>query len=302
VVLQRRLIPGLRPVAYLPLGPVVPPGAYRDEAVGGICDALAELARHRFSALFVQPLAGDQEISDRLLRRGFRRSTAAIAPAASIAVDLAEPDAGLRSGTRASIRRAAREGVRVRRAGVADLPVVAGLLAGTAEHHGFAAASPAHLRELHDALAPGGHLQIFLAERDGTPLAADVLTGSGGVLTLRLTGMRRDRDTRRVGAAALLRWETMRWARAHGCTTLDLGGVPPAAVEALLSGHADLAARVDGPTYFKASFGGRAFHRPAAVEMLSPAVRLGYDLVRRFPRGEQLLRTAKQFLRNPGRR
>jgi lipid II:glycine glycyltransferase (peptidoglycan interpeptide bridge formation enzyme) len=302
VVLHRRLIPGLRPVAYLPLGPVVPAGAHRDEAVDAICDALSTLARRRFSAVFVQPMDGDQQISDRLLRRGFRRSAAGIAPASSIAVDLAEPDAGLRSGTRASIKRAARQGVRVRRAEVSDLPAVAALLAETAEHHGFAAVSPDHLRDLHATLAPGGHLQIFLAERDGTPLAADVLTGSGGVLTLRLTGMRRDRETRRIGAAALLRWETMLWARTHGYTTLDLGGIPPAAVEELRSGRTDLASRVDGRTYFKASFGGQAFHRPAAVEFLSPAVRIGYDLVRRSPRGEQFLRTAKQFLRNPGRR
>ena len=201
MVLHRRLVPGLGPVAYLPLGPVLAPGAHRVEAMDAVCDAIADLARHRFAATFVQPMTGDQGVSDRLLRRGFRRSAAGIAPVASIAVDVAEPYAGLRSGTRSSIKRAAREGVQVRRADATDLPLVAGLLAETAEHHHFSAASLEHLQGLHEALAPGGHLQIFLAERDGTPLAADVLTGSGGVLTLRLTGMRRDPETRKIGAS-----------------------------------------------------------------------------------------------------
>jgi lipid II:glycine glycyltransferase (peptidoglycan interpeptide bridge formation enzyme) len=300
MVLHRRLLPGLGSVAYLPLGPVVPTGMYRDEAIDALCNAIVDLARHRFAAMFVQPMTGDEEVSDRLLQRGFRLSAAGIAPAASIAIDLSEPHAGLRSGTRASIKRAVTHGVQVRTADVADLPVVAGLLADTAEHHRFPAVSLNHLRGLHEALAPGGHLQIFLAERDGTPLAADVLTGCGGVLTLRSTGMRRDRDTRKIGAAALLRWETMRWARANGYNSLDLGGIPPAAVDAIRAGHTDLAARVDGRTYFKASFGGQAFHRPPAVELLSStAIRVGYDLSRRSTHGRRLLRTAKQLLRNP---
>jgi lipid II:glycine glycyltransferase (peptidoglycan interpeptide bridge formation enzyme) len=302
MVLHRRLIPGLRSLAYLPLGPVLPAGAYRDETMDAVCDAIANLARHRFAATFVQPMAGDQGVSDRLLQHGFRPSTAGIAPAASIAIDLSEPHSGLRSGTRASIKRAALHGVQVRRASVADLPAVAGLLADTAKHHRFPTVSLDYLRGLHEALAPGDHLQIFLAERDGTPLAADVLTGSGGVLTLRLTGMRRDQDTRKIGAAALLRWETMLWARTNGYDTLDLGGIPPTAVDAIRAGHAGLAGRVDGRTYFKASFGGQAFHRPAAVESLSTPVRFGYDLIRRSPHSGQLLRTAKQLLRDPRHR
>jgi lipid II:glycine glycyltransferase (peptidoglycan interpeptide bridge formation enzyme) len=303
MVLHRRLMPGLGSLAYLPLGPVLPAGACHDQTMDVVCDAIADLGRHRFAAMFVQPMAGDQGVSDRLQRRGFRPSTAGIAPAASIAIDLSEPHSGLRSGTRASIKRAAHHGVQVRRASVADLPAVAGLLADTARHHGFPAASLDYLRSLHEALTPGDHLQIFLAERDGTPLAADVLTGSGGVLTLRLTGMRRDQDTRKIGAAAMLRWETMVWARANGYDTLDLGGISPAAVDAIRAGHAGLTGRVDGRTYFKASFGGQAYHRPTAVELLSSTpVRFGYDLIRRSPHGGQLLRTAKQLLRDPRHR
>lgn len=302
LVLHRRTAPGLRPVAYLPLGPVLPAGPHRAAARDAVCAVLVELARHHVAALFVQPLTGDGDVSARLQAAGFRPSTAGIAPAASLAVDLTAPTpelhARLRSGARSSIRRAAAGGVRVRRGTADDLPAVAALLADTADHHGFPAPSLDHLRTLHEALAPGGHVALFLAERDGAPLAADVLTGSGGVLTLRMTGMRRDDEVRRLGAAALLRWETMLAARADGYDALDLGGIPASAVEPLHDGHADLASRVDGRTYYKASFGGRPFRRPPAVELIPSApLRLAYDLVRRSAVGARLLDTARAVLR-----
>jgi lipid II:glycine glycyltransferase (peptidoglycan interpeptide bridge formation enzyme) len=270
-----------------------------------VCHALAELARRRFAAVFVQPMAGDTDVSDRLIRLGFRPSVAGVAPAASIAVTLSRsvPQlwGDLRSGTRGSIRRATAHGVDVRRGDSRDLPAVAALLRETAGHHRFSAASLPYLRTLHEVLAPGGRLEIFLAERDGTPLAADVLTSSSNVLTLRLTGMRRDHDARRIGAAALLRWTTILSARAHDYDILDLGGIPASAVETLSDGGRDLSARVDGRTYFKASFGGQPFHHPPAVELLSSTpVRLGYDLARRSALGSHLTGRAKDLLRRVG--
>lgn len=105
-----------------------------------------------YTALFGVPLAVGVWRYARLIPS--RPWGSGIAPAASIAVDLAEPYPGLRSGTRASIKRAKRRGVRIRRATVADLPVVAGLLADTAEHHRFPAVSVEYLRGLHEALGP----------------------------------------------------------------------------------------------------------------------------------------------------
>ena len=301
MVLHRRLGPGLRPVAYLPFGPVLHDGPHRARARDAVCAALAELARRRLAALFVQPLTGDADVSARLQELGFRPSTAGIAPQASLAVDLSAPVAELharmRSGARGSIKRAVAGGVRVRRGTARDLPAVAALLADTADHHGFAAASLDHLRAFHAALAPGGHVEVFLAERDGVPLAADVLTGAGGVLTLRMTGMRRGDDVRKLGAAALLRWETVLAARAGGYDQLDLGGIPADAVAPLLAGG-DLARQVDGRTYYKASFGATPFLRPPAVELIrSPALRLAYDLARRSELGGRLLTAVRAALR-----
>ena len=305
LVLYRK-VPGFGLLGYLPFGPVLPANDQRRDAIGAVCDALADIARTRFAGLFVQPMSGGADISDRLLQLGFRPSTAGIAPAASIAVDLARPidalRADLRSGTRGSIKRAVAQGVRVRTGGEHDLETVASLLRDTGEHHEFSAVSLPYLRTLYRELAPGGHLQIFLAERDGTPLAADVLTSSGGVVTLRMTGMRRADDVRRSGAASLLRWETLVWAKASGYDAVDLGGVPPSSVDAVRAGHKHLASRVDGRTYYKASFGGDAFHRPPAVELLSsPVARLGYDLAQRSTVGTRVVGLVQRLLRGSAR-
>jgi lipid II:glycine glycyltransferase (peptidoglycan interpeptide bridge formation enzyme) len=305
LVLYRK-VPGVGLLGYLPFGPVLPANDQRRDAIGVVCDALADVARRRFAGLFVQPMAGGADVSGRLLQLGFRPSTAGIAPAASIAIDLARPiDAlrtDLRSGTRGSIKRAVAQGVRVRTGGEHDLETVASLLRDTGEHHEFSAVSLPYLRTLYRELAPGGHIQIFLAERDGTPLAADVLTSSGGVLTLRMTGMRRADDVRRSGAASLLRWETLVWAKAGGYDAVDLGGVPPSSVDAVRAGHKHLAARVDGRTYYKASFGGDAFHRPPAVELLSsPVARLGYDLAQRSTVGTRVVGLLQRLLRGSTR-
>jgi lipid II:glycine glycyltransferase (peptidoglycan interpeptide bridge formation enzyme) len=300
LVLSRR-VPGLRDLVYVPFGPVLT----TDLAVGPVCRALADIAQQS-SATFVQPMAGGTDVSGELLRIGFRTSTAGIAPAASVAIDLDQPvdrlRAGLRSGTRNSIARARKQGVRVRHGGEADLATVAELLGDSAAHHGFTGSSLEHLRTMYRALAPGGHIQIFLAERDGTALAADVLTAAGDVLTLRLTGMRRGSEVAKLGAAALLRWETMLWARAHGCGRLDLGGIPSSAVAEIRAGKTGLASRVDGRTYYKASFGGEAFSYPPAVELIPSAVlRLGYDATVRNGVGRRILRAAKALLRGSGR-
>ena len=301
-----RKVPGIGLLGYLPFGPVLPAGEERRAATGAVCDALAALARTRFAGLFVQPMDGGADVSGRLLQLGFRPSTAGIAPEASIAIDLSRSldalRADLRSGTRSGITRAATRGVRVRRGSEQDLETVASLLRDTAEHHDFSAVSVPYLRSLYRELAPGGHMQVFLAERDGTPLAADVLTSSGGVLTLRMTGMRRSDDVRRTGAAALLRWETLVWAKANGYDAVDLGGVPPSSVDAVRAGRKDLASRVDGRTYYKASFGGAAFHHPPAVELLSsPLARLGYDVARRTTLGVRVLGLVKRLLRGAAR-
>jgi hypothetical protein len=303
MILRRRL-PALGSIGYLPYGPVLHPDEGGTATLDAVCHALAHMARPHLRALFVQPPRAADSTSGRLLQLGFRASTAGIAPAASLELDLSRPadelHKSLSSGTRGSIRRATAIGVQARQADEHDLPLVAELLADTAAHHHFPPLPLPYLHTLYRQLDPGDHIKIFLAEHDGTPVAAQVLTTCGGVVKLRLTGMRRS-TAAATGAAALLQWESILWAKAHGYHGFDFGGVATSTVDALGAGRTNLASRVNGRDYFKATFGGRPFRYPQPVELFSSrAGRIAYDFARTSKSGRQLIERAKHLMRAGG--
>ncbi|MGH3911678.1 MAG: hypothetical protein ACRDRM_12715, partial [Pseudonocardiaceae bacterium] len=104
LVLQRHL-PVLGVVGYLPYGPVIAPQAPRSAVAHALSAGLAELGRRQLGCLFVQPPEGADDISDQLVELGFRPSTAGIAPAASIRIDLTRDVEDIRDGMTKSNRR-----------------------------------------------------------------------------------------------------------------------------------------------------------------------------------------------------
>lgn len=301
LVLQRQ-VPLLGLVGYLPYGPVIAAGQARAATVRALSAALADLGHQHLGSLFIQPPEDGEDVSDQLLARGFRRSTAGIAPQASIRIDLTGNVEELRSGlsktNRRGVRSSAARGVTVRIGCERDLPVVADLLARTAKYQHFDPPSLKYLATMYRELHPGGHVTVGIAELNRVPVAAELFTGCGGVLKSRLTGMRRCGPARKSGAVAAIDWYAILWAKAVGYHTFDFGGLTAGAVDTIQVGGADLAARLAGPDFFKASFGGRPFRYPTPVELISsPLVRVGYDLARRSPTGSRLVETVKRVLR-----
>src|SRR6185312_7523931 len=87
-ILTRRF-PVLGSVGYLPYGPLITPDApAADEIRRALIDSLETLGRRRLRILFIQPPEGAEETSNELLIRGFRPSSAGIAPQGSIRIDL----------------------------------------------------------------------------------------------------------------------------------------------------------------------------------------------------------------------
>lgn len=306
LVLQRRL-PVLGVLGYLPGGPVIEHARSRGAVVDALCAALADLATGRLNALFVQPPEGAHDISERLLRRGFRRSQAGIAPAASIKIDLTRAMEDIRDDLSASNRRRTRSwaerGVTVRAGDKRDLPLLATLFSCTAAHQHFDAPSLDYLRTLYRALDPGGHVAVFIAELHGAPVAAELFTGCGGVLRSRLAGMRRDEATRKSGAAAAIIWHAIGWAKANRYHSLDFGGIPVETVDLIRDRAPGFTSRLSGSVVFKASFGGQPYRYPPAVELLSSRLlRTGYDALRRSHIGRKAVASATRLMRGGGRR
>lgn len=301
LVLQRRL-PAAGALGYVPYGPVIAAGEPRSAAAWALSTGLADLGHRHLSGLFVQPPHGADDISDELVQRGFRPSAAGITPAASIAIDLTRDVEDIRNGltksNRRSIRSSAARGITVRFGGERDLPLIADLLAHTAAHQHFDPLSLDYIRTMYRELEPGGHVQVFIAEMGGTPVAVELFTGCGGVLKARLTGMDRSGPAGKSGAATTLEWHAIVWAKANGYHTFDCGGLAAEAVDTIRAGGTDLASRLAGPDFFKASFGGQPFRYPLQVELItSPLVRIGYDLARHCPAGGKLVATVRRIMR-----
>ncbi|HEY2207621.1 MAG TPA: GNAT family N-acetyltransferase [Pseudonocardia sp.] len=175
-------------VGYVSYGPLVAADVPREQVVPRLVEGLD---RHRPRALFVQPVDHD-DVSRGLLGAGFRGSSAGVAPASTIRIDLSPDEDRLRAGLSKRNRRWtgrwADAGVTVRRGGRADLDLLTSLIGRSAAHQGFAELSPEYVRRLYDRFAPSGHAETFVGEVHGHPVAAELFTACGGVLRCRLTG------------------------------------------------------------------------------------------------------------------
>jgi lipid II:glycine glycyltransferase (peptidoglycan interpeptide bridge formation enzyme) len=299
-VLVRR-VPLLGRVGYVSYGPIVAAAASRAAVVAALADALEALGRTRLCALFVQPVEGD-DVSAALLARGFRDSMAGVAPAATVRIDLSATEEELRAGLSKRIRRWtgkwASSGVAVRRGGVADLEILADLLRRTAEHQGFSELSPDYVRTLFHQFADHGHVDIFVGEVDGEPVAAELFTTCGGVLRCRLTGLDRSSPAVRLSVTSALDWEAMKWAKANGFAEFDLGGLSSTAA-ATVADEGFSSPSVEGAARFKLGFGGRLHHYPRAVELISaPLLRRVYDLLSSGSAGRAALDKARKWMRH----
>lgn len=298
-----RRLPLLGTVAYVPYGPLIASDAPdRDDICHAVGAALEELAGHQLGCLFIQPPAGAEDVSRELFRRGFRPSTAGIAPATTLRIDLDADEEDLRRGLGKTLRNWSRrwpkENLTVRLGDERDISLLAELLAQSAEHQSFHPLPRDYLEALYWGLHPSGHVTVFVAELGGAPVAVILGTNCGGVVKVRFTGMRRSPEAMRLKAPAALRWEAIRWARSQGYRYVDLGGISEQAAGALEAARPLDGEGIRGQDRFKAQFGGRLFRYPPAVELISSSsIRLGYDLAQRWPAGRRLAEGVKRVMR-----
>lgn len=221
----------LGPVGYVPRGPVSV-GAHRGAPVPALPLLLSEIHRRGRArrALFLKIERNSPEAGP-LPLLGFRRSRQTIQPKATLVLDLTQDlDTLLRrqhSKTRYNIRLAARQGVRVRRGDLADIPAFARLMAETGSRDGFGIRSAAYYRDVLDLLGP--HAELLLAEHEGDVLAG-VLVAKFNREAIYLYGASGARK-RNVMPNHALQWEAICRARAAGCTTYDFWAVPPALLD-----------------------------------------------------------------------
>ncbi len=280
------LLRPLRPfgnIGYVTRGPIL---NAPDERLGElILQELQNLTRrHHIHYLVLQPPCHDTTFIPLLPQWGFRPGHTAVAPTASVLIDLHQDIGAIQEQmhrkTRYNIRRSAKMGVTVREGTEADLAVFYQLLQATGQRQGFVTYPEAYFRHMWQVLAPCGHLQLFIAEYEGEAVATYLVVSFGQVVVSKKSGW-----SGRYGNLKpneILRWEAIHWAKMHGYHYYDMGGIDPLIAQELLDGHPLTSDMQQSPSGFKLRSGGAVTLFPGPYDYIAnPSLRWGYHRV--FP-------------------
>lgn len=226
-ILIRALPGGAGKVAYIPKGPVLD---YEDHVLLGsvLATLRARLAPEGVISLKLEPEVREPSSVPGQLRAWGLTPAQPVQMRSTLWVDLAcEEDALLGSfkqKTRYNIRLAAKKGVTVSSGGVADLDSWYRIFEATAERDIFTIHGLGYYRQILQVLGANDMARLLLAHHDGD-LLAGIIVFRFGRFAQYMYGASSN-SKRNLMAPYLLQWEAMRWARAHGCTTYDLWGIP----------------------------------------------------------------------------
>lgn len=208
---------------------------------------------------------------------GFSPNPHTIQPRRTIFIDLSPDEEGIlaamKQKTRYNIRLAERKDVIVRE--TQDLQSFYDMMCTTGQRDGFALHNLIYYKKAYEHFAPLGQCALLQAEYQGTPLAA-LMVFAYQEQAWYFYGASTNAERNRMPTYAL-QWQAMRWAKAKGCTSYDLWGVPDFGQETL---EADFSSRSDGlwGVYrFKRGFGGVLKRSaPAFIRIYRPLLYRAY--------------------------
>lgn len=226
-ILLKRMMLGLLSVAYIPRGPI---GLWTDPQIFRLLFAGIHRIARRYRAVFLKiepPLLRDSEAGNLLRSEKFRPSEHRNQPRSSLQIDLTQDlDAILsrmRPKTRQYLKRASREQIVVRTGEHKDLPAFYRLMCVTGTRDSFSARTRAYYDAEWQTIIANGRGALLMAYHDDQLLA---------VRTVHRFGMHAAEFhagsllCQNLHPNHLLVWEAIKWARARGCHTYDLWGIP----------------------------------------------------------------------------
>jgi peptidoglycan pentaglycine glycine transferase (the first glycine) len=200
------------------------------------------------------------------LSPGFVSSPHHIQPPRTIIVNLRGSNeeilSRMKQKCRYNVRLAEKKGIIVRPWN--DLKGFHNLMSVTGSRDGFGIHSLEYYNRAYELFHPSGMAEIFLAEFEGKPLAA-LMVSVRGRRAWYLYGASTDEERNRM-PTYLLQWEAMRWAKSKGAEEYDLWGVPD---EDEVKLEAQFESRNDGlwGVYrFKRGFGGEVLRAAPAMD------------------------------------
>jgi lipid II:glycine glycyltransferase (peptidoglycan interpeptide bridge formation enzyme) len=228
-------------MAYLAMGPYMTPPLYEMERGPGGEDTLwhainASARQHGAAFLKWEPgifidvntNSGLQPIAlPDFAALGFRSSQQTVQPPRTILIDIRADDeailARMNQGTRRKIRQSQKNGIRYYAASRADVAIFNGMMQTTGSRNAFGVHAPGYYERAYDLFVPHD-AALILAEHEGDPLAG-IMVFAKGHTAWYLYGASSD-IKRNLMAAYGVQWAAIQWAKARGCHTYDMWGIP----------------------------------------------------------------------------
>jgi lipid II:glycine glycyltransferase (peptidoglycan interpeptide bridge formation enzyme) len=270
------LIP-LVSIAYIPRGPL---GCWLDETIKP--QLLSELQRiakyHRAVFLKIEPsLPNSPAVTQALEQYNFQPSFYANHSRATIILDLRQDLDDvlkqMRRKTRQYIRLASQRGVVAREGNAEDLPAFYDLMKITGERASFSPRAYSHYKLEWETFKETNEAILFMAYHDDRLLAGRMIFRFG-IHAAEFYAGSLDEYTD-LHPNYLLAWEAIKWAKAQGCDSYDLWGIPEAVGQAVYDGGvlptSDRRDGLWGVYQFKRGFGKRVvFYAKTCDSVYSP--------------------------------
>lgn len=258
-------------VGYMPRGPVI--SGDHDTLWPLLLKELGGLARHNRAIMTIVEPNTPLNLSDSFRDAGVVAGPSHLQPGRTVKIPLSTDDAILKQmhqKTRYNVRLGQRRGVIVERLqpDEASLDAFYDLMADTAERNEFGIHSRGYYA---DFLRIFGDDAVLLFSRlAGGELAAVLIAARFGKEAIYMYGASSTQH-RADGAAFLLQFEAMRWARDLGCDTYDLWGIPEQDPDKVSGDGATAISGTRGDDWrglyrFKTGFGGEIVTYPPVVE------------------------------------
>ena len=273
-----RTVPWVGAVAYAPKGPVIPSAS--PDVMQVLIDGLDHLASsHRIRHLTVQPANDGGAFVGPLRHAGYRPSDAAVAPVATVQIDVrADPEtilARMRKNHRRYVRHGLRQGVEGRVGTEHDLEAFHRLVVATSERQGFEPHPFAHFVRLWHLFRPGGLIQLFISEYRGGMISGQLAIAFGERVIAKNSGWTGQHGS--LGPNHVMEWTTLLWAKANGYRYYDLEGIDVRAARLALAGQSQPDHLRRTHSFYKLGFGGEVVMFPGAyVKVPNAALRWGY--------------------------
>lgn len=248
-LLIKSLLPGLASVAYIPRGPI---GNWFETGIADqLLSELHKLARSQ-RAVFLKiepPLPDEPAFHQMLKQHHFRMSRHTNQPRVTLIVNL-EQELGdiagqMRKKTRQYIRKAERDGITVRTGYCEDLPTFYEVMRVTSRRGRFPHRARSYYEHEWQAFADKGQAVLLMAmHKDQVQAVRSAYCFGKHAAEFHGGSLDAAAD---LHANYLLVWEAVKWAKAQGCCTYDLWGIPEEIGRTAPQGNAlPVSGRTDG--------------------------------------------------------